>query len=71
MNASRRKRELQKLLPDGWTLGIDGRSHYVALRPDGSKARHPDGRPITFALSPSCWRTDKNDLAALKRAGLG
>lgn len=66
----KRHRELEKLLPDGWRIQVDGKSHLRVVRADGEPARAPDGRALTFASSPGDGRSHANMLAQLRRAGV-
>lgn len=48
------------LEPLGWSVaGFDGRNHFVLLGPNGATS--------TASASPSCWHTDRNMLAILRR----
>lgn len=62
--------EVKRLgLPEGYTLQQQGgSSHLRVLCPDGTPLRMPNGIPVTVSLTPSDYRTRKNELARIRRA---
>jgi hypothetical protein len=64
-----KNRKIEKLLAPGCTLGEQGKSgHRYVLGPDGEKLRLPSGLPLMVSVSPSDYRTRKNELARQKKA---
>ena len=78
-----RHRMIRKELPPGYTLGwpevyrgeneephkIGGRGgHLYVLRPDGTPLRMANGLPVKIACSPQGNRSERNDLAKIRRA---
>jgi len=56
-------------LPDGLRLGAQtSGGHVPVLREDGTALRSPSGLPIKVSLTPSDWRSEKNELARIRRA---
>lgn len=55
----------------GWTPDFTSKGHPRLTPPAGLRDRNGDlVRPVTFALTPSDHRGDRNTIAALRRAGL-
>lgn len=56
-------------LPAGLHLAKPSRSGHVhVLDEAGKPLRMPNGIPIKVSVSPSDWRTQKNELARIRRA---
>ena len=56
-------------LPSGLRLGAQPHNgHLPVLRADGTPLRTATGVPIKVSLTPSDWRTRKNELARIRRA---
>ena len=68
MSAPRVPKRLQAIVKvaeaAGWRYDVTRKGHPRLTPPGGS------GAPVTFALTPSDKRGDKNSIAALRRAGL-
>lgn len=61
------RRQLE--LPNGLRLAKPSRSGHVhVLDEAGEPLRMPSGIPIKVSVSPSDWRTQKNELARIRRA---
>ena len=56
-------------LPEGLRLGAPSRmGHLPVLWDDGTPLRMPGGMPVKVAMSPSDWRTVKNEQTRIKKA---
>jgi hypothetical protein len=66
---ARGRQLIRDLQAQGYTLTQVSNGHLLVHRPDGTVLRHPDGRPMTIAWSPSCPRADLNARSALRRMG--
>lgn len=75
MSSPKVPRRLQRIvataLAAGWRYDVTGKGHPRLRPPPGTIM--PDGRPcvgVTFSLTPSDGRGDKNSVGRLRRAGL-
>ncbi len=55
-------------LPPGYRTRQAKSGHLEVVRPDGKPLRARGGLPIKVSLTPSDWRTRRNEAARIRRA---
>jgi hypothetical protein len=64
-------REILALLPRGYSISrLGGKGHPRVIDENGEPVRGPDGMPVHICSSPSDYRSMRNDIARLRRAGV-